>query len=456
MKFLKHTISVLFLFNMFIFSALADGYKIKVKIKGAKDTVQLGYYYADKQYVLKNETIDANGEVIFEGEKALKGGIYMIIVPHYTFFDLLIGDEQHFTIKTDTTDVMGKMQVTGSPMNAEFFAYQKFMVAHNKQIKELKEKIGKAPAASKAKLQTQLDAVKKETETHWKVVADKNKGTFLAKLLRATNSQETYNQNGGSYFFENIDFSEQRFLRSPIVFNTIQNVLAKNLNNNKSAAWVIRELDRLIEKSKANTDIYQYTISYLLNFFNTFHRVNMNQVFVHLSENYFLNGKADWLTEDNIKGLQKRTDVLSASFPGKVAKNLKMETLAKDSMSFHDGTAKNTILIFWKIGCDHCKESVLDLKAFKKEMKDKSLEIIAICTSKNRKDWANFVKKHQLTDFKHCWDPKNKTGYSDLFNIKSTPILYLLDANKKIVSKRVGPPQIDALLDQLRRQKDKL
>ena len=81
-----------------------DGYSIKVHIDNLADsTVYLGYYYGDKQYVKDTIKLDrkANGE--FRGDKPLDGGIYFILVPGNTIFELMIDKEQKFSVSTTFT-----------------------------------------------------------------------------------------------------------------------------------------------------------------------------------------------------------------------------------------------------------------------------------------------------------------------------------------------------------------
>ena len=49
-----------------------DGYTIRIKVNGLKDTVcYLANYYGTKQYYKDTAKVDANGVFIFKGEKEL-------------------------------------------------------------------------------------------------------------------------------------------------------------------------------------------------------------------------------------------------------------------------------------------------------------------------------------------------------------------------------------------------
>jgi hypothetical protein len=40
------------------------------------------------------------------------------------------------------------------------------------------------------------------------------------------------------------------------------------------------------------------------------------------------------------------------------------------------------------------------------------------------------------------YDPNNETNFRKLYDIYSTPVLYLLDENKKILAKRINVEQL--------------
>ncbi len=77
-----------------------------------------------------------------------------------------------------------------------------------------------------------------------------------------------------------------------------------------------------------------------------------------------------------------------------------------------------------------------------------SVEVFAIYTQDDKKKWQDFIEKHKI-DWTNCWDPENISNYRELYTVYSTPIMYLLDKDKKIKSLSVGPDKIKNLLLQL-------
>ena len=136
-----------------------DGYNIKVKIKGLKDTVCfLGNYFGDKQYIRDTAKINSKGECVFKGKEALPKGIYLIVTPDKRkYFELIINKEQSFSVETDSSNFAATMKVKGSDENRLFYEYINFIAKVQKQIdplskkfKAINDKLDKSEKADKA------------------------------------------------------------------------------------------------------------------------------------------------------------------------------------------------------------------------------------------------------------------------------------------------------------------
>ena len=67
-------------------------------------------------------------------------------------------------------------------------------------------------------------------------------------------------------------------------------------------------------------------------------------------------------------------------------------------------------------------------------------------------EWKGFIRDHNLNGWYHAWQTKEdhaqetKDGvanYRQLYDVYQTPTMYLLDANKHIIAKRIGLLQFD-------------
>ena len=80
------------------------------------------------------------------------------------------------------------------------------------------------------------------------------------------------------------------------------------------------------------------------------------------------------------------------------------------------------------------------------KFKDYGLKVFAVHTQNEKDKWEKFVTDHELFDFINCWDPHNQTNYRIYYHIESTPVLYLLDKDKRIIAKKLDVDQLEDLL----------
>ena len=69
--------------------------------------------------------------------------------------------------------------------------------------------------------------------------------------------------------------------------------------------------------------------------------------------------------------------------------------------------------------------------------------------TKEINDWYDFVEEHHFYSDKwyNVWNPF--ANYRFKYDIASSPVLYLLDENKKIIAKRIGYEQAIEIIQDL-------
>jgi len=65
-------------------------------------------------------------------------------------------------------------------------------------------------------------------------------------------------------------------------------------------------------------------------------------------------------------------------------------------------------------------------------------------TSAGKTEWCDYINKNQMYDFVNCWSPYSNE-YKDLYNIVSTPTVYLLK-NGVIELKNIDSKTLDEYL----------
>jgi len=64
------------------------------------------------------------------------------------------------------------------------------------------------------------------------------------------------------------------------------------------------------------------------------------------------------------------------------------------------------------------------------------VEVVAIYNQSNKKEWGDFLEQHHLNDWINIWDKYHVTRFQIIYDTRSTPAVYLLDKDKKIVAKK--------------------
>jgi hypothetical protein len=78
------------------------------------------------------------------------------------------------------------------------------------------------------------------------------------------------------------------------------------------------------------------------------------------------------------------------------------------------------------------------------------VEVFAVCTISDRTTWSKYIEENELK-WINGWDPQRATHYDYYYNIQSTPIVYILDRNKKIIAKKLAVEDISGFIDNYRK-----
>src|SRR3989337_3403006 len=110
------------------------GYKIRFKVDGLKDTTAyLGYYYGESTFVKDTARINHAGEFVFDGKQTLPQGVYFLVLNKTRIFEMVVGQNQNFSLETNTSDYVKNMKVTGDVDNKLFFENMVFNMERHKE-----------------------------------------------------------------------------------------------------------------------------------------------------------------------------------------------------------------------------------------------------------------------------------------------------------------------------------
>ncbi|MEN8121133.1 MAG: redoxin domain-containing protein [Bacteroidota bacterium] len=436
-----------FIVKIFIISTLlsiksiifGQAYEIKVHIKGAENQeAKLAYYLGENKYVEQIKKFDKNGKLVFKDYKILPTGIYLIIIGNKSFFELLITKDQKFNMTSDTSNLIGHMKISGSDENSHFFKYQTDVIKLKKRHDKISEIIKQLNDNndSLSVLKEEKTSIENSLNMLWQDIVKNEADLYLAKILNAFNNRN----------LNKFDFADPDLLRTPVYNNMLRLFIKKNINT--KASFIIFETGNLLNSLKETEANYQYVANYLLNFYNTFYKTGMNEVFVWLADNYFLPDKANWFNEKQLKEIQRRRNQLAKSLPGNMAPDLTLPNNTSEYISLHQLDSKYVILYFWSNNCRHCTTATTILKKAYPKLQEKNIEIFAVNIDKDTLQWQKKIENLEL-EWINCQDINEVSAYREKYYVYGSPLLYLINSKKVILSKSDGEKEIEKLINKL-------
>jgi len=430
---------------------------IRLKMKGIKDTtVYLANYFGDKILKVDSVRLNHEGIGIINHDKAQKEGLYLIYLNEKNYFEFLMGNDQQFSIEADFKN-SAQNRFTGAEETAVFHEYQIFLGKQKNKQTAIQNRLKVLPEKSDSLkiLQKGLSDLNKSMESYWKEMSDKFKGTFLAdfflsmiipeadepKILPTEKNPDSvrwvhrYNFLR-NHFWDNFNFARNGLIRTPLFQEKLDTYFKKMILQMPDS--LINPMIQVIEKSKKSEEVYHYVFLYLLNESNQSQIMGMDKAFVVLSEKYVLNDPKPWLDTAVVRKIRERVIAVKPNLIGNVAPELKLPDPEGNYYSLRQTNAKFTLLYFWEPDCSHCQKTTpLLYKDLYQELKNKGVAIYAVLTQNNRDKWMKAMQEYKILEWTNVWDPTNSSNFRKLYDVTSTPIIYILDKNKKIVAKRL-------------------
>lgn len=459
---LKHFIINLVLLLLVSISTYgaSKGYRISVQLTNSIDTVlYLAHYYGDKQYIDDTAHLAKNGIYLFEGKKFLSDGMYIIAGQKKNkYFDFFITGEQHFEMQCDPSDLAGTMHIKNSQENKLFFSYIDFLARMQKTVQPLQAKLKKYAASpdSITEVRKHIEDINNEVTTYIVTLLKEHPGYLSAAFIKANNEPDIkpylVNSTGKTdsthlfeiyrqHFFDNIDFTDPRLIYTPVFTEKINLYLDKLVLQQPDS--INKACDLIIKKGSANKDVYKYLVWYLALRYEASEIMGFDEVFVYIVEKYYKSGLAEWLYPTVKDNILKRVNVLKPLLIGKPAPNMIMMDTTNQPVALSAIKARYTLIIFWESTCGHCKTEVPKaIKLYHDIKGEYDLQVFAVSSDTSIIAWKKYLRANNPGWINVNGNISFTPNFHDLYDVHSTPVMYLLDENKIIIAKRILSDQI--------------
>lgn len=433
------------------------GHDIKINIEGWNDEFcLLAHYFGNNQY--RDDTLwIENHAVRIKGDTLLRSGMYILINPKKIRLLEFFVDKtnQHFTIESDTIDLMGHIKVTGSENNERFFGWIQCLNKIRADGDLFKAKADSCKDAGDMDLykiyQVKFDSISRMHDTQWKNYFEKDTALIVSRFMKAQKgipiprfkpdktamSQSEQYQYMKKHFFDHIDLNDVELLYTPIYHKIIDQYFEKMVQHITDS--VIEEGLKVFDMAKNNKETKNYVAWFVTGFAESSKVMGMDGAFVRFVDEFYASGAVDEMVLPALKeSLIKRANEMRPSLIGKTAQNIAAWDTAQRVVQLYHDHSKYTIIFFFSTSCGHCKAEGKILKDIYKENKDLyNLEVFAVCTDSSMTDLKKYIKRNEIP-----WIVVNGTYtagkyFKDSYEIPTTPALFLLDRNKKIIAKNI-------------------
>lgn len=440
------------------------GYEIKIKVDGLKDkTVQLAHYYADKKLLDDSAKVDNKGNFTFDGTKPLDQGVYLVVLPGGRYFEILMNKNQHFSLKTDTNNYVQNMKVTGNEENETFYNYLNFITPKGKEIEKLSKEYAEIKATDSTKaeqIKAVIIGIDEEIKDYRKNLIANNSEELIGKLLKAmedpkipdfkeitdpTERQKVQFAYYKEHYFDNLDLSDDRMLRTPIFYDKVDRYLQKLTVQAPDS--INKTADRLLALTGNNHTMFKYMLIYITGTYEKSNIMCLDEVPFYLFKNYFLEDKrVDWVDSTTRRRIQEEVVKTQYNLCGDVAQELSFVDTNGVAHKLSKIPKEYTVVYFWSATCGHCKKATPKLQEFYDRTKDMyDWEVYSVNIDKETKEYKKFIRKYKF-DWINVNAPDNTNYFREKYNVYTTPTMYLLNHNKEIIAKKIDVSTLEKIL----------
>ncbi|MCB0845144.1 MAG: DUF5106 domain-containing protein [Bacteroidetes bacterium] len=439
------------------------GYEINITVKNfTANKAYLAHHFGSTNQ-LADSTVASNGSFTFKGDQWLPEGMYMVILPpNNTYFEIVVDKDQHFSLTTDTTSYIDNMEVEGSRENEVMFGDIAFLGEQRKKVEFLRGEQANAKAAGNATLEKEIldkiSEIDKVVMDHRAKLSEDNPDLFFPKFLRSMENPEIPEQAPEGYsgenwqffyyrdhFFDTFDFSDSRLLRTPAMWNKVNQYMEQLTVKHPDS--VIKSADYILDKARASDDMFEYLVAKLLNTYGVESKImGMDAVYVHMVEKYYLSGDAWWADSTLLDKMKERALALSPNLVGVAAPDFYAYDYDGKQVHLYGVDAEYTIVYFWDYDCGHCQKVTPQLSKIYPKYLDKGVKVFAVSINGDEKVWKERVKEYGLDKAINVHDPRRVSGFDQMYDISSTPRIFIMDKDKIIRYKHIGVEQLEEII----------
>lgn len=435
---------------------------IEIQIDGAaNDAAKILGVYGNQNFLIDSAKSDASGLFVFDADTLFpKGFYYVMLGSDNSYFQLLLDKDQEFGLVATKGDYVNTMAVSGCLDNELLYKNLKYESDFNNRLTPINQKLGalSEESAEHAAEKVNQEKLVSERLKHIQWFSDNHPDSYFTEfklsgqnpeLTYPKNADGTLNQEAQVYqyrndFWDMIDFSSTASIRTPVFANKLRKYIRELTPQNADS--LIKYSDQLIDKSRANKEIFKYVVNWIALEYKTPKTMGTEAVFVHMIDTYWTEDQAYWSNPEEIKGLRGEISLIKPSLIGNTGQDIIAKNEQGETTSLYSLTSPIKVLFIYSYNCEHCQKEAPEMAKVYNQWKNQGVDVFALSTDEDEAKWKAFIQKNGMS-FKNAIDPERSSRYDRKYHIDITPELYVLDKNNKIIASNLSPNQLPQFLE---------
>jgi thiol-disulfide isomerase/thioredoxin len=246
------------------------------------------------------------------------------------------------------------------------------------------------------------------------------------------------------HFWDKFDMQDTAQVKNPEKGEQRLADFIQLLSQNPDSATRDKAVDLMLDKAKVNRKSFDYFIKQYEHYLYDGNSPMRNDIMYESVLRYLI--KTDKLSDLEKEAYRPTYKLVLRNKEGQIAEDFTYELANGKKQKLSDTKAKYTFLIFYDPDCSHCKETIHQLRDTPQLVQlftQLKVQVLAIDPWGDRVKWKNY--QSQLSDqWINGFDSESKILSFNLYDLKASPTIYLLDENKKVLLKDTYLQQVIA------------
>lgn len=434
---------------------------IQVEVSGMEDgPVLLVGYFETEQYRADSAYLKS-GKVRFKQSPGYDQGYYFLFFANRATFQLLLGEDQEFSVKTIANDWLFSTEINGSLDNKLFYENLRFQTDLSPRFQAATQQLQEQTPGTDAynMLKGKQDQLAQERNNHLEALYAQAPNSLFTSFKRAGQNPDLRDIKTAdgkpdeqaqlvAYrydFWENVNLADKRLARTPVIINKLKRYITELTPQNADS--INAATNFLVSKVDGR---YPYYFKFFTNWIALNYQptkttlMDAEAVTVNIVKNYFTNEKAFWADAATIQGLQQRAMEMGNSLVHQKGPDVVSTDPQGKTRSIYEMKEPYIVVYMYNPECEHCQEETPVLKTFADQNKGK-VGVFAIAIDTDDTKWRNYIAKVGMQKFVNVHDPTNRSIYAKYY-VDKTPEMYVLNRDRVIIGKNLKTDQVAQLI----------